>query len=127
MIRFRRPGLPGLFALCLAFVGVQVAGVHIHLCLDGQESPSSLHLSDAGLHADHHDDDAEHDDVDLTDSWGALAKKPQPGLDLPAAVRTLHSLLQPAARPVIRPALDTFQSSLTGYRHYRPPLRAPPV
>jgi hypothetical protein len=126
MNRFRTRGLPVLLALCIAFIGVQVAGVHLHLCLDGQEPPGSLHLSDAGLHSDHHDDD-EHNDLDLTGLWGVQAKKSQSGFDLPTFIPAAPGIVASTViQSVFHPA-DSPRDSVTGYRYYRPPLRAPPA
>lgn len=126
MNRFRNRALPVLLTLCIAFLGVQVAGVHLHLCLDGREAPSDLHLSDAGLHADHHDDD-EHNDLDLTSLLGVQAKKSPSGLDLPVFIPTpLEGTVSAAGPDVFHPA-ESPPDSIADYRHYRPPLRAPPV
>jgi hypothetical protein len=126
MTRLRTRRLSALLGLCIAFFVVQVAGVHLHLCMDGQEAPSSLHLSDAGLHEDHHDD-GDHDDLDLTGLWNVLAKKPQAGFDLPVLITGLLASFMPVVLPVTFSRSAEPRITHADSRFYRPPLRAPPA
>lgn len=38
--------------------------VHNHVCLDGQEPADLVHFENLGGHPDHHEDDAEHADIE---------------------------------------------------------------
>ena len=48
-----------LALLCVAMLGGRMSGAHLHLCLDGSEPPSELHLFDGGQY--HHDPGSHHD------------------------------------------------------------------
>src|SRR5262245_23407994 len=74
---------PILLTLFVAALFLRVAGVHLHLCYDGQEPPASLHVVDAGLHDDHDTGPAEHRDIDVQLESGFL-KSWKLGVDLPA-------------------------------------------
>lgn len=126
MNRLRTRRLSALLGLCIAFFAVQIAGVHLHLCMDGQETPSSLHLSDAGVHTDHHDD-GQHDDLDVAGLWDVLAKKPHTGFDLPVLITGLLATFLPIVSPVSFPRSAELRITQADSRFYRPPLRAPPA
>lgn len=114
-----------LALLCVALLLGRVNGAHLHLCLDGSEPPASLHLSETGHDADHHNDTA-HDDVDVTLPGDAASKPAKLSLDLPLLVLALLLLRLPrTAAPRLRnrgrPAHTTDPLLL------RPPLRGPPL
>jgi hypothetical protein len=71
-------------ALAVLFAGLTNAHAHVHYCFDGQEPPASVHLVDSMDHAHeipgHHDDPAEHDDLDVDVSSQALPKACKHGL-----------------------------------------------
>lgn len=45
-----------LWVLAIAMLPVRIVNAHIHLCLDGQEPPTSVHFQDVPTHhGDTHD------------------------------------------------------------------------
>lgn len=113
--------------LCIAILVVRVGGAHLHLCLDGQEAPASVHLADDGLHHDAADaTDAGHHDVDLDlgneDLLAKLTKIDLPGIALLVVVFLLLSAFHRTRADFPDPLLCG-----AGRRvHLRPPLRGPP-
>lgn len=110
----------------LAFLTASALQAHIHLCFDGQEPRSSLHVAD-GDHLGHHIGKSQtHTDVDV-DPLGVALAKPQKA-DLPTLAFTAIRLVLPTAVPEARrlPSLDTV-APRPPPRFLRPLLRAPPV
>lgn len=112
--------------VCIAVVALRIVGLHLHLCLDGQEPAQTLHVADTGLHDDASHAAGTHNDVDLSLVSDGLIKKLS-ALDmpiLPALILALLCLLQIfriGARSQTPPA-STF-----AIRFILPPLRAPPL
>lgn len=113
-------------AFALLLITVRSADAHVHVCLDGQEVPASLHVADGGVHhasvnaqQGHQDKDVKYgidgtfQKSDTADVWLAaivgslVASLPAPTADLPQYGQ--------AAPP---PPSEPF--------HLRPPLRGPP-
>jgi len=119
---------PVLWVVALSFVGMRIAGAHVHLCFDGQEQPSTLHLADAGIIC--HDDGGPaepHQDRDVDALGTALAKKDAHDhtLDAPVFANAVLALLAPPqGNDSSFVALDT-PSVNRPYLH-RPQLRGPP-
>lgn len=113
--------------LCLAVFAMRMADVHVHLCLDGQEAPQSLHWADAGVHEDDEHLDNSHADVELALLDDALVKTSSPGFDLPVLmVAGMIVLLLLAA--IRQPAPARFSSPpRRSPRFLRPLLRGPPL
>lgn len=118
-----------ILLLCIATLVMRIGGLHAHLCIDGDESPTVLHFEDAGLHASLHHEGIErasdhHDDLELKVDGDALTKLGS--LELPALVALfLLALLLPAAAA----RLPRFAAAWLQPRsaiHLRPPLRGPP-
>lgn len=109
----------------LAFLIASSLGTHVHICFDGQEPPSAVHVLD-GEHLDHHAGTSEpHNDVDV-DPVGKPLPKPFK-LELPALallVVCAFVLLAPSARIPARSR--SVSSHLSLPRYWRPLLRAPP-
>ena len=107
---------------------LRIAGAHVHLCFDGQEQPSTLHLADAGIIC--HDDGGPaepHQDRDVDALGTALAKKDAHDhtLDAPVFANAVLALLAPPqGNDSSFVALDT-PSVNRPYLH-RPQLRGPP-
>jgi hypothetical protein len=105
-------------------------GAHIHLCFDGQEPESAMHVLDGNDHLDHHlgqdEHGQSHNDVDVDVAGQALAKTFNQD-ELPV-LALLWAWLLPVplkARFQRRPARrrsDTHRPP----RFWRPLLRAPP-
>jgi hypothetical protein len=138
-----------IVAFTLAFLGARVTGAHMHLCLDGSEPLSQLHVADTaqldhhphdhhfgeddhGAAADHHEgpiasDESSHEDVDV-DAVGAAALAKIVKLDgsLIALLSWVHTygVLMPASQPP--PAYTEFPPRPPP-QFLRPQLRGPPV
>lgn len=114
-------------SLCaLAFLAASVLGTHMHLCFDGQEPPSSLHVLD-GEHLDHHAGEAQaHDDLDVDLLGEPLLKTFK--LDLPVlALLAACFLLMPTRAATLPLPARRIAVPLPLPRHWRPLLRAPPL
>jgi hypothetical protein len=114
-------------ALALLFAGLTNAHAHVHYCFDGQEPPASVHLVDSMDHAHaipgHHDDPAEHDDLDLDVGNQALAKACKH--DLPA-ITTYVWTSSFEAQSSHAPPTAVDLPPAPNPRYLRPPPRAPP-
>lgn len=118
-----------LWAVVLAVVVVRLADAHLHLCFDGQEAPTTVHIADASVHHDQeHEDGATHADQDINPFLGTLVKSDDDSQPLAAwIVGTLLTIeLQPPDQGV--PAFDRDTPLTTDPPFYlRPPLRGPPA
>lgn len=114
-----------LLLVCAALLFARLGGAHLHLCLDGSEPAASLHVSDSGHHADHHDGQA-HDDRDVSLVGDALTQSGKWGLDLPLLLAVLWLVTILFARLRIT-AADSPQPSASPPRFCRPPPRGPPL
>ena len=118
-----------LWSLALAVFTVRASDTHLHLCFDGQEAPTSVHLADGSVHNDeHHQEGEHHADKDLDPFVGLLLKSAgtDPDIALPAAVVALVLLLPPAPDPL--PVVsDPVRLTAGPPFHLRPPLRGPPA
>jgi hypothetical protein len=128
MFPFARRSRLLVVTLCVAVAVLRVAGLHLHLCLDGSEPPVSMHLEDSGVH--HLDESAageSHTDRDLAIASDVLVKKPVDTLDLSLPGALCALLLFLLARPrelnAFSPLLIPARSART---RLRPPLRGPP-
>lgn len=122
----RAPSRAWLLTLvCAAMLFARLGGAHLHLCFDGSEPPASLHVTDSGHYADHHDREA-HDDRDVSLLGDALIKSDKPGLDLPLLLAAFWLVVLLFARPRMVPA-DSPQVAVSSPRFFRPPLRGPPL
>jgi hypothetical protein len=132
-ILFCHTGLVSLSALLirrvalivlLTFAGARLVDAHLHLCLDGQEAPVTVHTADGSVHNDSHHVEQDHDDRDVDVLDAIFVKKAgsdvEPFVIVIAAVTALEpqrfaSITVPPHPPPYRPLL-----------HLRPPLRGPP-
>lgn len=122
---------PLLSRLCLALLvsmsvlTVRLAGVHTHLCFDGQEEASAVHLADAGVHDEHAPSDEAHQDLELAPADG-LAKNAKASSDTPLifGADRLSSLAPIATEVATRTVAVVFPQAA---RLLRPPLRGPPL
>lgn len=123
---FRRPSLSFIALLCVSVLFVRVGGMHLHLCLDGQEEPTEVHWADSGVHndADHATTSHEDRDVDMGEGLSKTAKSIA-DLSLVFLAAILLTSFASSGRwipvplrrvPISRPA-----------RSFRPPLRGPPL
>ena len=113
-----------LTLLCATLLVARMDGAHLHLCLDGQESPSSVHVwPDAPAHAD---TQAPHNDVDLALAADSLAKPGKGDVDQPVALPPRSLAMVVAATqfgPLIVPSVVFPPASSV----LLPPLRGPPA
>lgn len=114
---------------CVLVLFAQLAGAHLHLCLDGGEAPISAHLAAAPAHGEHHDDhhdDDTHTDVDL--AWaGAAPAKPHAAVSgTPPELAAPWRLPPALAAPGPRTCAQAVPAPAFARPHLRPPLRAPP-
>ena len=125
MLLHRSPPLLFVALLCASVLFVRGGGMHLHLCLDGKESPTEIHWADAGVHNDVEHASEPHNDRDV--ALGEVAGKLSKTFgDLQFAVVAALSLLfllprvseRVTPRPAARPSAARF---------YRPPLRGPPL
>jgi len=114
--------------LCVAVVALRVAGLHVHLCMDGSEAPLSIHVADSGVHhLDEADAGKAHADFDMAIASDVVVKKPFGDFDLSLLVAFCALLLFVLARLGGRPFFPPFPICATSARaHLRPPLRGPP-
>ena len=122
-----------LWTVVLAVLAVRLADTHLHLCFDGQEAPTSVHLADASIHHDldpdlEHEDGPPHADQDIDPFIGTVAKSDddtQPLFALIVGTLLTIEMLSPD-RAV--PAVDRETLLPTPPPFYlRPPLRGPPA
>jgi hypothetical protein len=126
MIRYRS-ARSWIALLALASFAVPAFAAHLHLCLDGSEASTSVHVAEVGGYHSQPEDSG-HYDIDVGLDREALAKKVGSGPDslkvLPTApvlflrpVAFVIDLLRATPSPVVRSV------------HYRiaPPPRGPPV
>jgi hypothetical protein len=114
-----------LTLVCVALLFARLGGVHLHMCFDGSELPASLHVTDSGHHADHHDGQA-HDDRDVSLLGDALTRSGKPGLDLPLLLTAFWLAIFLFTR-LRMTAADSSQLAASTPRFFRPLLRGPPL
>jgi len=110
----------------LAFSGARLADAHLHVCLDGNEPPVSVHAMDGSVHNDAHHQQADHSqDTDVALLDAALLKA---GLDADVFVIGVVWTL------VLEISVDTpprpeplFTPLLRLPARLKPPLRGPPL
>jgi len=117
-----------IVTLCVAMVALRVAGLHVHLCMDGSEPPLSIHVADSGIHhLDEADSGAAHADREMAIAADVVVKKPFGSLDLTLLAAFGAVLLFMLARPRGRLFLPPVPARVTSARtRLRPPLRGPP-
>jgi hypothetical protein len=113
-----------VFSVLFAFIGVRLADAHLHLCLDGEEAPISLHTADLSIHDDPHHQSEDHEDRDV-ESIDAPPVKVQLGSDpflVPDTIQGVALIAQLMRTRVDSPS----ESPARPPPHLRPPLRGPP-
>lgn len=112
--------------LCIALLAVRVGGAHLHLCLDGQEPASAVHVGGDSLAHDQAESGPAHQDYDvdlISNPLGKFAKIDFSPIALLLAV-TLLLLTGRRIEPVPRPlVLQGFHSPA----RLRPPSCGPPL
>jgi hypothetical protein len=110
----------------LAFSVTRLVDAHLHVCLDGQEAPLTVHTADGSVHNDAHHQEQQHDDRDVEYLEAIFVKKAGPDVQLFITVISFVAVaLAPSrfTRNSLPPPLPPFQS----FFQLRPPLRGPPL
>mgnify|MGYP000182073945 CR=1 FL=1 len=113
-----------------AFLSVRLLGMHLHLCFDGAEPPSSMqaqaghHICDPFGPCETH---GPMQDVDIDVIGDMMIKAGKALPDLPVIITAVVLfLIAPRTGPVYQRA--SYQAPVPGSRpRLRPPLRAPPI
>ena len=106
----------------------RVSGTHLHLCFDGHEPRSSLHLVDDGEADLHFGASSPHEDLDVSLVGNVLVKQDTVGVDqLPVLVAAVFvlGLVRLASRRISYPRLTVPVATLLF--ELRPPPRGPPA
>jgi hypothetical protein len=114
-------------AVAVLLAGITNAHAHVHLCFDGQEPPTAVHLydfNDDGDHLQDHGVAPHHEDVDVNLQSQALAKTVKYDLTAIEAVVAWTFVFERQAPSVLPARADTPPRPAPLYSH--PPLRAPP-
>lgn len=119
-----------LWIATFALFAVRMVEAHIHLCLDGQDSPTELHAWDTEASCQFHDADhsSKHNDIDL-DAQGVVIAESS---DVKAlALLPVNAVLLQLLPPTKRSSIDrpTALENLPPHHPYlfMPLLRGPPV
>lgn len=118
-----------LWLLAIVLLPVRMANAHLHLCLDGQEPPVSVHVQDTPMHdgvADVHDDG--HTDRDLDVSKSLTVAKASNLDDVSPALLNVYvlAIVLPAQSHVV-PRSVLLTPDLEPAFDLRPPPRGPPA
>lgn len=118
-----------LWTVVLAVLAVRLTDTHLHLCFDGQEAPTSVHLADASVHHDEdHDGGTGHADKDVDPFVGTLVKSDDDSQPLFALLVSTLLTIELLAPDHAVPAFDLETPLATNPPFYlRPPLRGPPA
>lgn len=112
--------------LGLTFLNASSFGAHLHLCLDGKDPRSSLHVFD-GPEQVHVGVSSEHNDVDVNIADKVVAKVFKYDDSSPAAPPAVwkapaFTLIDAIAQPI-----DSAEQTIASLRFLLPPLRGPPA
>jgi hypothetical protein len=133
-MRYRVQALkPVLWLVAIALVGVQVSGAHLHVCLDGHEPLTSLHVADGSYCEGEHDGTAAdktgtpHQDQDV-DALGSVLAKKNTAHDhvFTLAAAYVLSVLLPRTETRFAPTKSD-PPRFDDPSFLLPPLRGPPV
>ena len=112
--------------LGLTFLNASAFGAHLHLCLDGKDPRSSLHVFD-GPEDIHVGASQGHNDVDVSLAEKAVAKvfkyddssaAAPPSVWKAPALTLIDAIAQP---------IDAVEQTIASIRFLLPPLRGPPA
>lgn len=126
MIRDTRIQAWLLALLCVTLLLGRVAGAHLHLCFDGGEAPSELHLFDLGMHHGKTGIGSPHADTDLAVPVEVLSKTK---FDWKFALALVAAaVLAGLVRAVKQVFVEAPRSYFLQTPHFlRPPSRGPPL
>lgn len=112
--------------VCVALLAARMSNAHLHLCMDGQEPPASVHYGDEAVVEPHHPEIGvvRHDvDIELGVHFGAKPSKLD--LSILALLLPLVFLLLARTLRVFLRRNDVSVPPLS-LRHLRPPPCGPP-
>ncbi|HEU4602332.1 MAG TPA: hypothetical protein VFS24_10205 [Steroidobacteraceae bacterium] len=116
-----------LWVLAVALLPVRMANAHLHLCLDGQEAPISVHVEDVPGHQDDADFKAGHHDHDVDVSGSmTVTKSASFALDNPIISAYVLAIVLPVEAPRVFSA-DVAEIHFSVPFTLRPPSRGPPA
>lgn len=117
-----------LWLLAVALLPVRMANAHLHLCLDGQAPPVSVHVQDLAMHDGDSADEDGHTDRDLDVSQSVTLAKATNLDDFSPAILGAYvlAILLPAQIHVA-PRGVLLTPDLTPAFDLRPPPRGPPA
>lgn len=118
-----------LWLVAVLLLPMRIANAHLHMCLDGQASPVSMHMADVAAHCGlGHEADGHNDrDVDVS---GALIKAKASTVDDGVAGDTLSAYVLAFLLPVqphIVPEASLLDPTLSSASGLHPPVRGPPL
>lgn len=126
--RMHRSHRRWFWLVLIAFFATRLADVHLHLCFDGQEPPSAVHVADGAVHDDAHHIDKDHADRDVDMFDAVLLKKLADPSDALVAVFVAALLLSAVStRTLLVPLASEPPIDLRSLLLLRPPLRGPPL
>lgn len=113
--------------IALMLVIVRIADAHAHLCADGKEPPTVIHLGDGGSHPCQTDAATEHSgDKDVQIAADVLLKKSSlADVWMPPLQASIVEFIAPrSAEPII---VEPREPRVATPFRLRPPLRGPPI
>jgi len=117
-----------LFLACTCLILARLNGTHLHLCFDGSEPPTSIHLLDDGDTDFHFGANSPHQDLDVSLVGNVIVKHDTAGVDLlPALVAAIVLLGLLQAIAVRLPLARHPVPAPTSIFELRPPTRGPPA
>lgn len=115
--------------LCIALVVMRIGSAHLHVCMDGQAPPASIHFGDDAIESEPSfaETGPTHADFDYDLGGGALTKLPKLDLSLIALLFAfpLWLLTRRHLRTAPRPPVLSIHLSPPHY--LRPPPCGPPL
>ena len=117
-----------LWLVALALLPVRMASAHLHLCLDGQERPISVHVQDVPTHHGVAGAAGGHNDIDVDVSTSVSTKKASNTDELSPAILGAYviAVVLTDYAPVA-PRIEVVTAALVPVFELRPPPRGPPV
>lgn len=117
-----------LWLLAVALLPVRMANAHLHLCLDGQAPPVSVHVEDLATHDGNPVSEDGHTDRDLDVSQSlAFAKATNLNDFSPAILGAYVLAILAPAQIHVAPRSVLLSPDLTPAFDLRPPPRGPPA
>lgn len=117
-----------LWVLAVALLPIRAVNAHLHLCLDGQEQPVSLHVQDAPTHHGQAEGKEGHQDRDVEYSDSASTSKSASLKDVGQLLMTAYviAVLLPTNVATV-PDVQDGVATLPSMFDLRPPTRGPPA